>query len=77
MLDSPCASWPNLARLLQSPEPSVLLVRRLPLVRLVELLDVNRSMTWFKAGRIPASVRFDVARELFAVTHGGERHADR
>lgn len=76
MSGSPCASCPNLPRQLQSPDPDVLLAHGLTPTRLAALLGVSRSTTsrWFKAGHIPASARFDVAKELLAAVHGGPRH---
>ena len=76
MSGSPCASCPKLPQLLAQPSTDVLLAHGLTPARLAELLGVSRSTTsrWYKAGRIPESARYDVARELLAVVHGGGRH---
>jgi len=75
---SPCAECPQLKTLLMNPDPEVLLAHGLNPVRLAELLGVHRSTTcrWYKDGRIPESARYDAARELLAVIHGGGRHED-
>ena len=75
---SPCSTCPNLALLLQSPDPAWFKAHGWSPARVAESIGVHRSTVgrWFAdGGTIPASARYDLGRLVIEIACGGGRHA--